>query len=173
MITTLLVATLFACAVCLIVYFSINEKMHAQPWRLMALGMIALIFGFCFQTSIDYLAAMLNKMRPNEQHLEDIKLILLFVNIVVAAFSGGLISTAVANRALHLNSKRLKELKERENRCQEIYLRANEIKSELSNKSISISRADFRKKYQYMSKLLAEYVEITDEIQDEREQLTL
>lgn len=173
MLTNLLFASLFAINIGLIVYLSINEKMHAQPWRLLALAFISLIMTFWFQTSIDSLAATLDALKPNERHLEDIKLSLSLVNTVVGSFSGALIGTAVTNRAMHLNSKKLKELKTREERCKATFLQAEEIKLELADVTNTLNHEEFMKKHKLRERLLAEYIDELHEIRDEEEELSL
>lgn len=173
MLTNLLFASLFAINIGLAVYLSINEKMQAQPWRLLALAFIALIMVFWFQTSIDSLAATLDALKQNERHFEDIKLSLSLVNTVAGAFAGALIGTAVTNRAMHLNSKKLKELKVRGERCKSTFLKAEEIKVELANPATLISHEEFMKKHKLREKLLSDYIDELHDIRDEEEKLSL
>jgi len=173
MLTNLLVASLFSINIGLVVYLSINEKMHAQPWRLLALAFISLIVTFWFQSSIDSLATTLDKLEPNERHFEDIKLSLSLVNTVVGAFAGALIGTAVTNRAMHLNSKRLTELKARGERCEAIFLRAEEIKEVLANPTVALGHEEFMKKHKLRAKLLADYIDELHDIRHEEKKLSL
>lgn len=173
MLTNLLFASLFAINTGLVVYLSINEKMHSQPWRLLALAFIALIVTFWFQSSIDNLAAILNKLKPEERHFEDIKLSLSLVNTVVGAFAGALIGTAVTNRAMHLNSRKLKELKAREERCKATFARAEKIKAELASPSTELSHEEFMKIHKLRERLLAQYIDELHDIRDEEDKLSL
>lgn len=172
MFSHLLMASLLATNIGWILYLSINERMHAQPWRLLALAFIPLIVTFWLQISIDALAATLDKLKPNERHFEDIKISLLLVNSVVGAFAGALIGTAVTSRAMHLNSKRLEELKESEERCKATLLQAEEIKSELANPTVDLSREEFMAKYNLMAKLLSDYYDELHDIRYEKRKLS-
>lgn len=171
MLMKILFVSLPAILVGLIVYFSINEKMHAHPWRFMALALIALIVPFWWQVSFDTLIATLDRLRPKEKHFEDIKLSLSLVNNVVSAFVGALFGTATTNRAMYLNSKRLRELKDRKERRKVLFLEAEEIKRKLTNPTITFDHEEFMKMHKLRQTLLYEYIDELYDIMDEEESL--
>ena len=173
MLTNLTFASLFALNVGLVIYLSINEKMHAQPWRLFSLAFIAISITFWLQSSIDGAATLLDKLDPGKSHFDDVKQALSLINTIVGAFSGALIGTAVTNKAMYLNSKRLKELSTRREQLKDKRARADEIKNELANSQNSFSREDFLKKHELRSQLLTEYIDEMQDIEDEESQLSL
>lgn len=147
--------------------------MHTQPWRLFALAFIVIIATFWFQTSIDIVAVLVDKIKPNERHFEEMKQLLSLLNIVVGAFSGALIGSAVTNRAMLLNSKRLKKLRERRERLKHKRVEAEALKTELANPALSFTREEFYKKHELRSLLLSEYIDEIQDIEDEEASLSL
>jgi hypothetical protein len=147
--------------------------MHAQPWRLLVLAFLCLIVIFWFQTSIDSIAGRLDKMKPDEHHFEDYKRGLSLVNNLVGAFAGALIGTAITNRAMLLNSVKLKELKVREEKCQIMFMEAEEIKTELNNQNIVLSAQVIMQKHKLRMRLLDEYITEMNDIRKEEKSLRI
>lgn len=171
MLSNLLFTSLFVINVGLVIYLSINEKMHSQPWRFLALAFITLLVTFWLQASIDRLTDTLNTLKPGIRHFEDLKLSVSLVNTVVGAFAGALIGTAVTNRAMLLNAKKLRELREREERCNKMIHQAEAIKAELADRTKAIDHEEFMKKHKLREKLLTDYIDDLYEIKDEIDKL--
>ena len=168
-----ILGSLFALNCALVIYLSINEKMHAQPWRLFALAFISILVVFWFQASINTLSIIFEKIYPGNAKFEDIKQILALINIVVGAFAGALIGTSVTNRAMHLNSKRLKELNVKRTLLKDKREIAEAIRDELKNQKNSFTREEFLQKHELRAQLLAEYIDEIHAIEDEEARLSL
>ena len=77
-------------------YFVVDARAHAQPWRLLAAALFAIVLAFFF----DIFAETMNKsvdwlMVPLPKLSDLVKL----SNLICSAFAGGLVSVAIANRA--------------------------------------------------------------------------
>lgn len=96
---------LFALNIALAIYVGTNAKSHAQPWRLFAIGTLAVFTGY----GLEQLAPALNSLgltaaEPSLTHL------LKLTNLILGAMAGALISVAISNRAKFMHERELKAL---------------------------------------------------------------
>ncbi|WP_143703957.1 MULTISPECIES: hypothetical protein [Luteimonas] len=106
MLTTLLVAVVLVIGAAAAMHIAVNEKMQARPWRFLVPAITALTLAFFFQVSVENVSHALTKLQPGQDHLADLKMASSLLNIVVGAFSGGMIGAAVSMRAQILNAKK-------------------------------------------------------------------
>lgn len=166
MLTALLIAILFTVGAAAAMHNSVDEKMHAKPWRFLVPAITAIVVAFLFQTSVESLSNLLAQLDSSKDHLADLRIATNLVNLVVGAFAGGMIGAAVSLRAQILNEKKRKGLLAS---LAEISLSLEEAKKHLANieNDSTLSGAEKLEKADKARKLVL--LHLMDWIETERE----
>jgi len=147
----------------LAIYLAVTPRMHAQPWRLFALGLISLVLVFWFQDSVETIVRLVGE--TNAGHL---KSGVGLTATAVSAMVGALFGTAITNRAQFLNKKEVEALTQRMATAEELYRKpAEEIYAKLTDQTQSISKDEFFRLVEQRKELLVRYRFEMRELQDE------
>lgn len=135
---------LFAANIALAIYVGTDAKSHAQPWRLFAIGVLAVITGY----GLEQLAPALNSLgltvgEPSLAHLTKL------TNLILGAMAGALISVAIANRAKFMHAREMKTLVDLQSRhdakskefLEELRVTLDETSNDPGDIALSRSRA--------------------------------
>ena len=107
-----MLAITLACLMGVSLYILVDYKMFAQPWRMLTVALIALIFGQTIVSSIDSLDATLRDSGRPISSLDTLRSGFLLLNTVISALSGALIGAAVSNKVALLHKREFNRINE-------------------------------------------------------------
>lgn len=159
--------TLLTANIVVAIYLSLNSYMHAQPWRLLALGFFSWILMFWFQNSIETIVKLVGEGKAN-----GLRSGVALLATTVSAMVGAVFGTAITNRAKLLNKKEVERLMARMSHAEERYQKpAEEIYAKLTNQDVPLEREEFLRLHSKRVELLADYHCEMSELKDELRKL--
>lgn len=154
--------------VLLAIYLSVTPKMHAQPWRLFALGFSSLLLVFWFQDSIDSMVRLIGETKSGR-----LKSGAALMATAVSAMAGAIFGTAITNRARFLNKKEVEALTERITQAEELCRKpAEKIHAKLTDKTQEIPKGEFFQLVELRKDLQLRYDTKISELMDELRKLS-
>lgn len=101
----MLLSMIFACTLGVGLYGLIDHKMHSQPWRMLAVALVAIVLGAGLMAAFDALGSF-------TRGLESLGVTSALFNAVASSMGGALIGAAVSNKASILHRKELRRLED-------------------------------------------------------------
>lgn len=122
----------------LLIYLSLTAKTHAQPWRVLVLGLICWVVVFWLQDSVEMLVRLVGETKVGA-----LKSGVALVATTTSAMVGALFSTAITNRAMHLNKKAVEKITADMSLAEEEFLKpADEIHARLTDPEQPLARGE-------------------------------